>query len=98
MNIQIIADNLVLSAGNRLLIDQKINTHLEKLLTHYSPEQKIASVKVQKDKFDKYTINFDMNLPGKVHVYAETTHILFESALVDLIDAVEKQIKKLKDN
>jgi len=53
MNIQIIADNLVLSAGNRLLIDQKINTYLEKLLTHYSPEQKIASVKVQKDKFNK---------------------------------------------
>lgn len=98
MNIQIIADNLVLSAGNRLLIDEKINTHLEKLLTHYSPEQKIASVKVEKDKFKKYTINFDMNLPGKEHIYAKTSHILFESALVDLIDAVEKQIKKLKEN
>ncbi|PJC80317.1 hypothetical protein CO009_02305 [Candidatus Shapirobacteria bacterium CG_4_8_14_3_um_filter_35_11] len=98
MNIQIIAYNLVLSAGNRLLIDQKINTYLEKLLTHYSPEQKIASVKVQKDKFNKFTINFDMNLPDKGHVYAQTTHILFESALVDLIDAVKKQIKKLKEN
>lgn len=98
MNIQIIADNLVLSAGNRLLIDQKLNSSLEKLLTHYSPEQKIASVKVQKDKYEKYTINFDMNLPGKEHIYAQTSHILFESALVDLISAVEKQIKKLKDN
>jgi ribosome-associated translation inhibitor RaiA len=98
MNIQIIADNLILSAGNRLLIDQKVNTHLEKLLAHYSPEQKIASVKVKKDKFNKFTINFDMNLPDKGHIYAQTSHILFESALVDLIDAVEKQIKKLKDN
>ena len=98
MNIQIIADNLILSAGNRLLIDEKINFHLEKLLSHYSPEQKIASVKVEKDKFDKYTINFDMYLPNKEYIYAETTHILFESALVDLINAVEKQIKKLKDN
>lgn len=98
MNIQIIADNLTLSAGNRLLIDEKINTHLEKLLSHYSPEQKTASVKVEKDKYDKYTINFDMTLPGKVHIYAETQHILFESALIDLIDAVEKQIKKLKEN
>lgn len=98
MNIQIIADNLILSTSNRLLIDEKINTHLEKLLSHYSPEQKIASVKVEKDKFNKYTINFDMNLPGKEHIYAETSHILFESALVDLIDAVEKQIKKLKEN
>lgn len=96
MNIQIIADNLVLSAGNRLLIDEKINTHLEKLLTHFSPEQKIASVKVEKDKFEKYTINFDMNLPNKEHVYAETSHIVFESALVDLIQAVEKQIEKYK--
>ncbi|MDO8610935.1 MAG: HPF/RaiA family ribosome-associated protein [bacterium] len=97
MNIQIIADNLVLSAGNRLLIDEKINNALEKLLTHYSPEQKIASVKVQKDKYDKYTINFDMNLAGN-NIYAQTSHILFESALVDLIDAIEKQIKKLKEN
>jgi len=39
-----------------------------------------------------------MNLPDKGHVYAQTTHILFESALVDLIDAVKKQIKKLKEN
>lgn len=98
MNIQIIADNLTLSAGNRMLIDEKINSHLEKLLTHYSPDQKTASVKVEKDKFDKYTINFDMNLTGKEHIYAETQHILFESALVDLIEAVEKQIKKLKEN
>ena len=98
MNIQIIADNLILSAGNRLLIDEKINFHLEKLLSHYSEEQKIASVKVTKDKLDKYTINFDMNLSGKKNIYANATHILFESALVDLIDAVEKQIKKLKEN
>ncbi len=98
MNIQIIADNLILSAGNRLLIDEKINHHLEKLLSHYSPEQKIASVKVEKNKYEKYTINFDMNLPGKENIYAETSHIIFESALVDLIEAVEKQIKKSKQN
>ena len=98
MNIQIIADNLVLSAANRLLIDDKINGALEKHLAHFSPEQKIASVKVEKDKLNKFTINFDMNLPNKVHIYAETTHILFESALVDLIDAVEKQIEKSKRN
>ncbi len=98
MNIQITADNLVLSAGNRLLIDEKVNFALEKLLTHYSPEQKIAVVKVAKDKFEKYFLNFDMNLPGKEHIYAETQHISFESALVDLIQAVEKQIKKLKEN
>jgi len=98
MNIQIIADNLTLSPSNRLLIDEKVNLHLEKLLAHYSPEQKIASVKVTKDKYNKYSLNFDMNLPGKEHIYAQTTHILFESALVDLIDAVEKQIKKQKEN
>lgn len=98
MNIQIIADNLNLSANNRLLIDNKINNALDKLLTRYSEDQKIATVKVEKDKYDKYTINFDMSLPNKVYIYAETQHILFESALVDLIIAVEKQIKKLKEN
>jgi len=98
MNIQIIADNLILSAANRLLIDNKINGALEKLLTHFSPEQKIASVKVEKDKFEKFNINFDMNLPGKVHIYAQVEHFNFESALVDLIEAVEKQIKKYKEN
>ena len=98
MNIQIIADNLELSAADRLLIDEKINSSLEKLLTHFSPEQKIASVKVEKDKFDNFNINFDMNLPNKEHVYAETQHISFESALIDLVQAVEKQIKKYTRN
>jgi len=35
-----------------------------------------------------------MELPGQKHVYAETEHILLESALVDLSHQVEKQIKK----
>ena len=31
-----------------------------------------------------FIINFDMNLPGKTHIYAAVTHKVFESALIDL--------------
>ena len=96
MNIQIIGDNLEISDSNRLMIEEKISLPLDKLLTKYDGDMKNASMRIIKDKFGIFKINFDMNLPGKTHIFAETTHKIFESALVDLAQEVERQIKKFK--
>jgi ribosomal subunit interface protein len=96
MNIQILGDNISLSSKVKKLIDAKINLKLEKLLTDFAPDLKIASMKVTKNKIGHFTVNFDMNLPGKEHLFASTSHINLESALVDLSQQVEKQIKRYK--
>ena len=98
MNIQIIGDNFDVSASNKTLIDQKVASRLDKLLTRFDPDLKNASMRIIKDKSGDFFVNFDMNLPGKAHIYAQTSHKIFESALIDLSEEVEKQIKKYKDD
>ena len=98
MNIQIIGDNFDLSDSNKKMSDEKIGGHLDKLLTNFDPDMKIASMRITKDKFGVFFVNFDMNLPGKKHIYAQTSHKIFESALIDLTQDIEKQIKKYRED
>jgi ribosome-associated translation inhibitor RaiA len=96
MNIQIIGDNFDISDSNRKMIEEKVAVHLDRLLTKFDSDIKIASMRIIKDKMGNFIVNFDMNLPGKTHIYAQTSHKIFESALIDLTEEVEKQIKKYK--
>jgi ribosome-associated translation inhibitor RaiA len=83
---------------HRLLINAKVNLRLEKLLSSFSEDLKIAQLKIGKNKIGEFEVNFDMNLPGKEHVFAATHHIKLTSALVDLEQQVEKQIKRYKQS
>ena len=96
MNIQIIGDNFNVSVRTRNLVTEKIGQKLDKLLTKFDPEMRSALIKINKDKLNMFNVNFDMNLPGKEHIYAETSHKILKSALIDLNQQVEKQIKKYK--
>lgn len=98
MNIQIIGDNLEISDSNRLMIEDKVASRLDRLLTKYDNDIKTASMRIIKDKLGNFIINFDMNLPGKVHIFAETSHQVFESALIDLTEELERQINKYKND
>jgi ribosome-associated translation inhibitor RaiA len=98
MNLQITGDNFDLSDSNRQLINQKVSEHLDKLLTNFDPDIKIASMRISKDKLGNFSVNFDMNLPGKTHIFAKTTNKIFESALIDLTQNIEKQIKKYRED
>lgn len=98
MNIQIHGSNLDITPQIKSLIESKINQKLEKLLAHFSPDLKIADLKIEKDKYKKFNVNFDMQLPGKEHVFAQTSHINLESALVDLEQQLEHQLKKYRDD
>jgi ribosomal subunit interface protein len=96
MNIQIIGDNFEISDSNRQMIEDKVSSRLDRLLTRYDNDMKKASMRIIKDKLGNFLINFDMNLPEKTHIYAETSHKNFESALIDLAKEVERQITKFK--
>lgn len=96
MNIQIIGDNFNVSDSTRLLITEKINNHLDKLLIDFAPEMKTASLRISKNKLNEFQVSLDMSLPGKEYIFAETRHLLLESALIDLSQQIEKQIEKYK--
>lgn len=97
MNIQIIGDNFNVSQNTRDIVEEKVGARLDKLLTKFAPEMKSALLHIEKDKFDTLLLNLDMNLPGKEHIFAKTSHKVLESGLIDLAEEVEKQIKKYKD-
>ena len=96
MNIQIICDGFELTPSIKALVQQKVDIRLEKLMTKFAPEMKSALIRIKKDKFGEYKVNFDMNLPGKENVYAQASHKILESAVIDLSQEAERQIKKYK--
>jgi ribosomal subunit interface protein len=97
MNIQTTVNNFELTASMKYLIQEKLSKKIDLLLKTFSSEMKTASVHIEKEKHNIFKINFDIKLPGKEHIYSETRHKIFESAVIDLTQQIEKQIKKYKE-
>lgn len=98
MNLQITCDNFNLSDSNRQLIDDKITVRLDKLLSTFPEDIRLASIRISQDKFANFLINFDMTLPPKTRIFAQTNHKIFESALIDLTQEIEKQLNKYRED
>ncbi|HNZ84614.1 MAG TPA: HPF/RaiA family ribosome-associated protein [Candidatus Woesebacteria bacterium] len=100
MNIRLTGTNLIISLKIRRLVNDKFSSKLEQILPQYSQDLKKASLSINRDKkYKNYTLKFDMSLPGsKKPVFAQTTHDDLTAAIVDLREAVEKQIKKYKQD
>lgn len=98
MNIQINGVNLIISLKIRKMINNKFVAKLDKLLPQFNNELKTAFLHIQREKkYKTYVAKFDMTLPGlKNTIHAESSHHDLEPAIVDLREAVEKQIKKYK--
>lgn len=98
MNIQIKGVNLIISLTIRKMINDKFVVKLDHLLPQFNNELKTSILRIQRNKKNKdYTVQFDMTLPGQKNAFhAETNHHELEAAMVDLREAIEKQIKKYK--
>ena len=98
MNIRINGVNLIISLKVRKMIHDKFVTKLDQLLPQFNNELKTASLHIQKDKkYKDFTAKFDMSLPGKKNpIDAESKHDDLTAVIVDLREAVERQIKKYK--
>jgi len=98
MNIRIEGINLIISFKVRRLINDKFVTKLDQLIPQFNNELKTAYLHIEKNKkYKNYIAKFDMTLPGqKNSFHAETTHQDLTSAITDLREAIEKQIKKYK--
>ncbi|MBP6989823.1 HPF/RaiA family ribosome-associated protein [Candidatus Shapirobacteria bacterium] len=97
MNIQITGDNFELSEKIKKMIDEKIGKKLDILLSTFAPEMKTADLRIERDKLKNVHLRFTMLLPGKERVFSETTHRFLKSALIDLGEQLEKQIKRYRD-
>jgi len=98
MNIQINGINFIISLQVKKMIHDKFVVKLDQLLPHLNNELKMAFLHIQKDKkYQNYTVKFDMTLPGHKNTFhAEVCHHDLTSAITDLREAIERQIKKYK--
>lgn len=96
MKVKIIGDNIELNKWVKNLVHNKITNDLEKYLQDFNEDIKTATVKIHKRTHWGYKVNFDMWLPGKKHIFSEALHEDLASAIIELREKVEKQIKEYK--
>ncbi len=94
MKLQIRTGNMEVTDHLRQTLDERLGAKLDKYLTHLSEDLRIADVKVEKDVRWGYNISFDMWLPGDEHIYASAKGDTILTAVVELRDEVERQIKR----
>jgi len=93
INIQTTVNNFELSESMKVLIEEKLAIPLDKYLSHLPDDQKRAQLHIEKEtKTELFKLHFTMN-----HIFSKTEHIIFESAIVDLREQLEVQIKKIKE-
>jgi len=99
MKIQITGNQVKINNTVRFLIKNKVSLRLDKLLKDFAPDSQIAAIHIDlMPKTSDFKVSFDMTLPRKKHLFASTTHQKLESALIDLQQQIEKQIKRYKES
>ncbi len=73
-------------------IVKKFEQSLEKLLTNYQPDLKIASLSIEKSG-PMFQIKFDMNLPA-CPINIKDEHKILLDGLLRVRDTAKRQIKK----
>jgi len=99
MKIQLTGNQVKINNTIRFLVKNKVSTRLDKLLKNFAPKSQIASIHIKLiPKTSDFKVNFDMTLPRKKQLFASTIHSKLESALIDLEQQIEKQIKRHKES
>lgn len=98
MNATVIGENFDLSERQKELIEEKLLKKLDKHLKTFAEDLKNPTIKAERvERQDAFKISFDMWLPGKKQIFAEESHKEFVSAVVDLREQLERQIRDYKD-
>lgn len=92
MQILINAQKISITDKFKERIIRKFEQSLEKLLTSYQPDLKVASLAIEKTG-DTYQIKFDMNLPG-CPINIKDNHKVLLDGLLRVRDSAKRQIKK----
>jgi ribosomal subunit interface protein len=99
MNIEINGVNLKISATVKAIVNNNLAKKLDQLLVRFEKEFKVGFLHLEKDKYKHFKAKFDISLPGQDgHLFAKSEHIDLISAIVDIREQLEKQIKKYKQD
>lgn len=92
MQILINAQKISITDKFRDRIVKKFEQSLEKLLSTYQPDLKVASLSIEKSG-SIFQIKFDMNLPG-CPINIKDEHKVLLDGLLRVRDTAKRQIKK----
>ncbi len=93
MNILFNPQKVIINDRFRNLVQQKFESGLGKLLTHYQEDLKIASLSIEKNTRSGYEIKFDMNLPG-CPINIKDNHKVLFIGLLRVRNQAKRQVKK----
>jgi ribosome-associated translation inhibitor RaiA len=97
MRIKIIQDNLKISNRDQKLIQEKLNSDIDKHIGWFNPEIKTATVRVTKQARWGYVVNFNMWLPEKFQLFIEERGKNLSLAVNAVKDKLSRRIKKYKE-
>lgn len=98
MQVQLIGSNYEIDDKTRAMVDEVLVQKLDKLLQDMNEDMKHAAIKIEKsNENQEYTVDFDLWLPGKHHVFAQKHNYELSTAFVHLREAVEQQIEKFME-
>lgn len=92
MKILINAQKISITDRFKDKIVRKFDLPLERLLSNYQEDLKVASLSIEKTG-DSYKIKFDMNLPG-CPINISDNHKVLLDGLIKVRDRAKRQIKK----
>lgn len=84
---------LKISEKLRRKIQTKFDRGLDKFLTSYKDDLKVASLSIERLTRAGYQIKFDMNLPG-LPINIKDTHKVLMDGIVRVRNQAKRQIKK----
>jgi ribosomal subunit interface protein len=96
MQIQITGEGIEITDHIRELIENKLVIPLERHLKNFSDDMLMAAIKIKRHENQFYSVNFNMKLPGKEHLFADNTHKDLTVVVTGLREEVERQIEKYK--
>ena len=96
MHMQITGENVEITDLMTDLIETKLGKNIERHLRRFDESVQTAVVKIKKHDNQFYTVNFNMELPAKEHIFAENTNKNLSAAITGLKEEVGRQIEKYK--
>lgn len=97
MEIELIMKNISLTDQQLKIIRDKFESKLSQLISDFDSDTKRATMTVAKRSGWGYEVKYTMNLPQKKYIHAQAVNDSFETAIIDLREKIERQIKKYKE-
>jgi len=98
MKIQITSENMELSESLKVMVREKLDQDLDKYLTSFEEDLKVADVVIEYNQKWGFRATFNISLPGKEHIYAEAKSVdpkeEVEHVIVRLREELEPQFIK----